>query len=132
MVMEHLVELPTGSRAPVEARRALVRVPGVSGEIGYKALLLVSEMVTAWVPRAQARQVPAIPLKVHVSDERVRVEIADDDAVGDVSIDRYSRRILQRIADRWGVANGSGAAIWFELDRSPVTSGRPAPPARMH
>jgi hypothetical protein len=101
-------------------------MPGVSGELGYKALLLVSEVVTAWVLRAQAREQPAIPVRVVVSDERVRVEIADEaDGNGAAApdsgpaprVDPYSRRILERLADRWGIENGGHASIWFELDR---------------
>jgi hypothetical protein len=127
--VEHLVTLPAAAHAPVEARRALARVPGVSGELGYKALLLISEVVTAWVARAQAYEQPAIPLRVDVSDECVRVEIADDGdgdragADGDGApaprVDSYSRRILERLADRWGVEGNDRAAIWFELDRGP-------------
>lgn len=133
--MDHVVELPTGAHAPVEARRALVKVPGISGEIGYKALLLVSEVVTAWVPRAQARRLPAIPLRVNVSDDRVRVEITDDGNSGEPSrgipVDSYSRRILQRTADRWGLESNHGAMIWFELDRGGVSRVLPGPRARM-
>ena len=121
--MERVVELPAAPHAPVEARRALARIPGVSGELGYKALLLVSEVVTAWVTRAQAREQTAIPVRIDVSDERVRVEIADngDADPRDLSkprVDPYSRRILERLSDRWGVEGDGHAAIWFELDRA--------------
>jgi hypothetical protein len=114
--VEHLMTLPAAMHAPVEARRALARVPGVSGELGYKALLLTSEVVTVWVLRAQAA-------------ERVRVEIADDESRDDAPhVGAYARRILERFADRWGVEGDGRAAIWFELDRGRrVTASGSAP-----
>ncbi len=126
--MEHVVKLPAAPHAPVEARRALARMPGVSGQLGYKALLLISEVVTVWVHRAQAADQPAFPLRVEVSDSRVRVEIADEtpDHASAPRVDSYSRRILERVADRWGIDDNGHAAIWFELDRggSATASGR--------
>jgi hypothetical protein len=138
--VEHVVELPAASHAPVVARRALARVPGVSGELGYKALLLVSEVVTVWVARAQDREQPAIPVRVDVSDSRVRVEITDDgdaaatagDGAGSrpLRVDPYARRILERLADRWGVEGEDRAAIWFELDRGPAVTAFGSAPGR--
>jgi hypothetical protein len=79
--------------------------------------------------RAQAKQQAGIPVRVDVTPERVRVEIADEEGGdGAPHVGAYARRILERLADRWGVENDGHAAIWFELDRArQVTASGSAP-----
>jgi anti-sigma regulatory factor (Ser/Thr protein kinase) len=112
------VRLPSAARAARVARNLLEQhLPALPAMRRPDARLLVSELVT----NAFRHGKPPITLVVEVSDERVRVEVAD--AGGG----RPQRRpdpgpeggwgllLVERVSDRWGVADGS-TSVWFEID----------------
>jgi len=105
--------LPALSSAPRAARLALSEVPGVSGEVAYRALLLASEIVTACVEHAVDPANDAIRVASDIDDERLRVEITGPQP-GTLNV--HGQHIVQRIADRWGVGPGRGEMVWFEVD----------------
>ena len=125
---ERVVELPATAAAAGIARRELAATPGIAGELGYKALLMTSELIAVFVADIEPRPERVLRLAIHVARERVRVEVAGD--APEVSPDAllHSRetpslggmglQIVDRMADNWGVHSDDGAEmIWFELTR---------------
>jgi hypothetical protein len=110
---ERAVMLPALSSAPRAARLALTAVPGVSGEVAYRALLLASEIVTACVEHAVDPANDAIRLVADIDDQRLHVEITGPQP-GALNV--HGQHIVERIADRWGVAPEATATVWFEVD----------------
>lgn len=45
MTTEHVIDLPATAAAAGLARRELSTVPGIAGEVGYKVLLMTSELI---------------------------------------------------------------------------------------
>lgn len=108
---------------PTEVRRArrFVQqlVEGMCSDLADTAVLLTSEVVTNAIihGRSEAR------VQVTLGDERVRVEVADDNsrppavqATDDDALDGRGLMILTTAADDWGVhPAGIGKVVWFEL-----------------
>lgn len=46
---ERVFELPATAAAAGLARRELTAMPGIAGKVGYKALLMTSELVAVYV-----------------------------------------------------------------------------------
>ena len=90
-------------------------------------VLLVSELVTNAVAHAD----PPVMLRVHVDDERTRVEVTD--GIRDVPVVRNppptalgGRGVMfvDRLASSWGTSEEEGEAakaVWFELRHDDVT-----------
>jgi len=124
---ERLVELPATAAAAGVARRELAAMPGLGGEVGYKVLLLASELIAVFVASAEPRPDALLRLSVSASPERVRVVVAGDvpHASADAllhsretpSLGGYGLQIVDRMADAWGSGDGACAQIWFELAR---------------
>ncbi|WP_034620833.1 ATP-binding protein [Cellulomonas sp. URHE0023] len=83
-------------------------------------ILLVSELVTNAVAHAD----PPVILRVHVDEERTRVEVADGarqelPVVLDPPPTATGGRgvmFVDRLASRWGTTRNSGSkAVWFEV-----------------
>ncbi len=125
--VERVVELPATAAAAGLARRELTGVPGVSGALGYKVLLLTSELVALAVQEPDPGERPTLWLCVASDAQRVRVEVAGhppDEPVRRTlaseetpSLGGYGLRIVDRMADRWGIEGAAGTTIWFEVDR---------------
>ena len=116
---ETVVSLPRSTDAPRQARQ-LVR-DLVAPERVDDAMLLVSELVTNAVKYGPDDR--TINLIVEPTDGRARFTVhdagvgplpemrdADDPAPGG-----HGLRLVDALADRWGVARGS-TQVWFELD----------------
>jgi hypothetical protein len=124
---ERVVELPATAAAASLARREIAATPGLGGELGYKALLLSSELVAVFVAGGEPRPDAVLRLTINLENRRVRIEVRapDRDVAADEllhsqeapSLGGMGLQIVERIADAWGVENGDGAAIWFELMR---------------
>ena len=124
---ERLVELPATAAAAGVARRELAAMPGLGGEVGYKVLLLSSELIAVFVASAEPHPDALLRLSVSVSPQRVRVAVAGDvpHASADAllhsretpSLGGYGLQLVDRMADAWGSADGDCAQIWFELAR---------------
>ena len=66
-----------------------------------------------------------IGLRVNLSGEAIRVEVADRGPgfeTGSPLPSMYQDSgwglyLVEQIADRWGVSNEAGTCVWFEIDR---------------
>jgi hypothetical protein len=124
---ERVVELPATAAAAGLARRELAATPGVAGELGYKALLMASELIAVYVQYLDPDPTRRLTLLVRVSAERVRIEVGgpQPDVSPDAllhssetpSLGGMGLKIVDRMADAWGVQGEHDTSIWFELLR---------------
>jgi hypothetical protein len=122
---ERVVELPATVAAAGIARRELAATPGIGGDLGYKVLLMASELIAVFVADMEPRPDRVLRMSVIVGPQRVRIQVAGD--TPEVSADAllHSRetpslggmglRIVERMADAWGTQGD--AELWFELAR---------------
>jgi anti-sigma regulatory factor (Ser/Thr protein kinase) len=122
------LRLPPRITAPATARSELRELPLGKSE-REAVLVLARELVTNCVRHAGLGSRQTICLRAHVTDHAIRVEVIDSgtsvgiamrppDATGG-----WGLRLVDRIADRWGVIGDVGAHVWFELDRTNHPSG---------
>ncbi len=119
------LKLGRGLRAASEARHALStledHLPAVLLE---DARLLVNELVTNSIRHARRRARGWIGLRVALEDSVLRVEVSDPGGGFEyVPPERGGAResgwglfLVDRIADRWGIASGDLSLVWFEID----------------
>ena len=124
---ERVVELPATAAAAGIARRELAATPGLGGEMGYRVLLLASELISVFVADVEPRPAAVLRLSISVTPGRVRIEVAGQPP--EVSPDEllhsretpslggYGLQIVDRMADRWGSEGANASVVWFELDR---------------
>jgi hypothetical protein len=124
---ERVVDLPATAAAAGLARRELAATPGIGSEVGYKALLMTSELIAVYVQHLEPDPGLRLALVIRVTADRVRIEVGGPQP--DVSPDALLRssetpslggmglRIVDRMADAWGVTGDGATAIWFELSR---------------
>jgi anti-sigma regulatory factor (Ser/Thr protein kinase) len=128
------LSLPADSSSPAAARNAIdagrLAVPtGVMPDLQ----LLVSELVTNSVRHAGLSPGQRISVRLDVEGEHVRVEVEDPGdgftptprRPGDRRDAGWGLYLVDRIADRWGVTDGSPAVVWFEIG---WTGERSSPP----
>ena len=84
--------------------------------------LLVSEVVTNAVIHPDVEPPCGIRLSARIADNRIRVEVTDEGAGFEprprdpTRSDRgYGLYLLEQQAAAWGVEQGSGNTVWFEL-----------------
>lgn len=124
---ERTIDLPATAAAAGIARRELASIPGVAGELGYKALLMASELIAVYVQDLEPDPRRRLALAVRVTPERVRIEVggpepdvSPDDLLHSSetpSLGGMGLRIVDRMADAWGVQGDNDTTIWFELLR---------------
>ena len=124
---ERVVDLPATAAAAGLARRELAATPGIGSEVGYKALLMTSELIAVYVQHLDPDPTRRLALVIRVSPERVRIEVAgpQPDVSPDAllhssetpSLGGMGLRIVDRMADAWGVTGDHDTSIWFELRR---------------
>jgi len=118
------MHLDGGPEAAAHARRALSRLRGdLDAPLLETMRLLVTELIANSVKHASA---DAVGLKVVVAQGAVLVEVSDE-GPGFEPIDRSQGQdeasgwglfLVERLADRWGVAHDEAATrVWFELKR---------------
>lgn len=124
---ERVLELPATAAAAGIARRELAATPGLGSELGYRILLMASELIAVFVADVEPRPDRVLRLTVRVAPDRVQVAVTGD--TPEVSPDAllHSRetpslggmglQIVERMADAWGVRGEAGEEIWFELMR---------------
>jgi anti-sigma regulatory factor (Ser/Thr protein kinase) len=127
LASEQVFALPATAAAAGMARRELAAIPGISGELAYKALLMTSELIAVYVAGTEPAPEATLRLSVRVTPERVRIEVggrppgvAPDALLHDrdaPSLGGYGLQIVQRMADAWGVEGANDTTIWFELLR---------------
>ena len=124
---ERVVDLPATAAAAGMARRELAATPGIAGELGYKALLLASELIAVYVQDLEPDPRLRLALVIRVTAERVRIEVGgpEPDVSPDAllhssetpSLGGMGLRIVDRMADAWGITGDHATSIWFELGR---------------
>ena len=85
-------------------------------------VLLASELVANAVRHAEADR---IAVRFSVVSDHVRVEVGDEGPGFDAQIPPHNPgptggwglRLVDELADRWGVADSDGSRVWFEIDR---------------
>jgi anti-sigma regulatory factor (Ser/Thr protein kinase) len=133
-----MLRMPLGfdKHAPSAARHALGDLRGELGEARYEICeLLVSELVTNVVRHTNGgRSVAAADMRVRVYSDRIRVEVRDDGpgfTPGPRTPDQdvnsgWGLQLVDQLADNWGIERGVQNCVWFELGRTPLTSGQHA------
>lgn len=118
--MELAFDLPADTDAPSQARTALLALTGaVEPRLLEDLRLLITELVTNSVRHGPGGQVR---VTVNVKDQdQIFAEVTDNGNQGVVEIREAAEdggglglRILDRMASRWGVYEGS-TNVWFEL-----------------
>jgi anti-sigma regulatory factor (Ser/Thr protein kinase) len=124
--------IPSSSRAPAEARRAIERFAGeVDAAVLHDAQLLVSELVTNSVRhsgsaepiRLRAWSLPA-GLKVEIADGGFGFEESANGRGDWQSEGGRGLMILDALSDRWGVSRDSRTRVWFEIAERPASGRR--------
>jgi anti-sigma regulatory factor (Ser/Thr protein kinase) len=119
-------DLGGGFEAAGRARRALDTFSGRMDPTVYDDVrLLITELVTNSVRHAGVDSGDSLMLTVSVSDEILRAEVHDGGAPFEpVAVvprkaagQGWGLVMVDRIADRWGVAAEAGKYVWFEIDR---------------
>jgi anti-sigma regulatory factor (Ser/Thr protein kinase) len=124
---DRVVDLPATAAAAAIARRELAATPGITGELGYKALLMTSELIAVYVQAVEPDPRLRLALAIRVTPERVRIEVggpepdvSPDDLLHSSetpSLGGMGLRIVDRMADAWGVSEDHDTSMWFELER---------------
>jgi hypothetical protein len=127
LASEQVFELPATAAAAGMARRELAAMPGLAGELGYKALLMTSELVAVYVGQFEPAPQATLRFSIRVTPERLRVEVGgrapgvSPDALlhseETPSLGGYGLQIVERMADAWGIEGTGQTMIWFELAR---------------
>lgn len=120
------LELRSGPAAAAESRHALDRLDGaIDGEQLDVLRLLVTELVTNSVRHAHEMS-EWIELDVELYSNAVHVEVQDrgpgfqPKGTPEPHPDRpggWGLCLVDRLADRWGVAVEDRTRVWFEMDR---------------
>lgn len=119
------VQFEPGPSAASAARNALLAVEDrVDGELLNDIRLLVSELVTNSVRHSEIPTDGEVRLDVAVTPTTVRVEVADsgkgfEPKPRDADRSRpggWGLYLVDRMADRWGVARRDLTRVWFEID----------------
>jgi anti-sigma regulatory factor (Ser/Thr protein kinase) len=123
-----VTDLPGGALAAPTARRVVKSLaPAMSKDCLDDARLVVSELVNNSVEHGGGGPGGVVRLAIDLSDGIVKVVVSDSGpgfvppaclAFGDDLEATSGRglRILEALADRWGVTNGDGTHVWFEMN----------------
>lgn len=122
VVAELSLQIAGGPGAPAEARAALRRFhPELAAELLQVVVLLASELVANAVRHAGA---DPIGIRFAIISDTIRVEVADEGPGFRPEIPPeepgraggWGLRLVDELADRWGVAESDGSRVWFEID----------------
>lgn len=117
------LQITGGLDAPSDARAALRRAhPELPPELMQTVVLLASELISNAVKHAEA---DPITLRFEVVPRYVRVEVLDQgpgfalelpepDLTG---LGGWGLHLVDELSSRWGVVDGQGTRVWFEIDR---------------
>jgi anti-sigma regulatory factor (Ser/Thr protein kinase) len=126
MTREISVKFEAGPSAACAARNALLALEGrVAESLLNDIRLLVSELVTNSVRHSKVHPEDTVALDVAVDDDSIRVEVADRgdgfepaprDPTDNGKVGGWGLYLVDRIADRWGVACNGLTRVWFEIE----------------
>lgn len=118
------LELPVDAGSAAAARRAVEGGLSLEGETLETVKLLVSELVTNSVRHAGLPPSAEIGLRARAGGGLVRVEVTDAGPGFDPAncpepseAGGWGLRLVDAMADRWGVEITPVVRVWFELDR---------------
>lgn len=127
LASEQVFELPATAAAAGMARRELAAMPGIGGDLAYKALLMTSELIAVYVAQFEPAPQTTLRFLIRVTPERLRVEVGGrpPDVSPDAllhshetpSLGGFGLQIVERMADAWGIEGALDTMIWFELAR---------------
>lgn len=113
-------ELVLDDRAPGKARRFISEAFGGSERLDAM-LLATSELVTNAVRHTDRSVARAVTVTAQRRGATVRITVTHEGppihvSPGASTTGGWGLRIVERLADRWGMASSSKAEAWFELD----------------
>jgi anti-sigma regulatory factor (Ser/Thr protein kinase) len=118
------LRLAADSKAPAKARHAVDSMQDALAEARSDVSLLVSELVTNAIRHGGSRPDGAVELVATAAPEKVRVEVADDgpgfdpaEAHRDREAGGFGLKLVEKLANRWGVTTTPRARVWFEIYR---------------
>lgn len=120
-MIEVNLTLETTTEAPRISRQKLLEIRGEVEPRFDDLALVVSELVTNSV-RHSGRETVAISIRK--DDNRLRLEVRDPGPGFDPSAtegDGFGLRIVDRVADAWGIEQDGNCTVWVELSLSPGT-----------
>jgi anti-sigma regulatory factor (Ser/Thr protein kinase) len=115
-----VLELPRDGKAAALARSALAAVHGHVDDVADRLAVLTTELVTNAVRHGRG----AIRLRATFDVGLIRVEVQDDGAsfvaaealaIEGTSAGGFGLKIVEALADRWGVDAARGT-VWCEVD----------------
>ena len=118
------MRLPVGPKAPAQARE-IVRDVVPSPELGPKAELLTSEIVSNAVKHSGMTPDDDLELNIDIEEGTVRVSVSDTgprfEKPENPSPDYgYGLALVDLLSDRWGVVHDGANDVWFEIDLPPI------------
>ncbi len=128
---EFAVKASSGPMAAGMARHALDGLDvHLSAEMFAAVRLLVTELVTNSLRHANLAEEDQVELAVAVTDEDVRLEVADpgagfDPQTREGALEReggWGLYLVDCLADRWGVTREPQTTVWLEMDLEPLAA----------
>lgn len=119
------VQFESGPAAAGWARNALLALDQrIEQVLLADVRLLVSELVTNSVRHSQMPATDTVDLDVSVDSRTIRVEVCDSGPgfeprprqPGQSKAGGWGLFLVERLADRWGVASNHVTHVWFEID----------------
>lgn len=113
------IEIPADELAPRLTRARLGEIEASLGPRSADVKLIVSELVTNAVRHAGSNE--KVRVRVKANDERIRLEVVDDGPgfpLATARGDGMGLRIIERLADDWGVEVDGSCTVWVELGKS--------------
>jgi len=113
------IELSADEMAPRLSRARLSEIEEFLGLRSPDVKLVVSELVTNAVRHAASTR--KVRVRVKANDERIRLEVEDDGPGFPPATSRgdgMGLKIIERLADDWGVEVDGKCTVWVELGKS--------------
>lgn len=127
--MRRRLRLAADATAPARARRVVETLSAIPDEQAADAVLLISEVVTNAVRHGSEDPQRSVVVSARIADGVLRVDVEDEgggfkaeDAYLPRVVGGWGLRIVDQLADRWGVATRGSHRVWFELDLRPSTA----------
>jgi anti-sigma regulatory factor (Ser/Thr protein kinase) len=120
--------LPLGPTAGARARRSLESFRAYLDRSSFEALrLLVTELVNNSLKHSGRPEGDPIELNIELRNRRVRAEVVDRGADGDLmrrdpaarSESGWGLFLVDRLADEWGYSTRGPTRVWFEMSTRP-------------
>lgn len=128
MTMDLELRFRPSARAPAAARQSLSRLGELlEPDLFENVKLLVTELVTNSIRHAGLSEEDEVAIRVAAEPNRVMVAVTDPgrgfppgrDAPRIDPDSGWGLYLVNRIADRWGIADDGFTKVWFELRRPP-------------